>query len=211
MKEYDYYYFDFDGTLVFSLPSLVAPFQKAFSLAGISLDEDGVRELTHMAFIQMCDKFGIKDQKMMLDIYNVMNFEMHKDEEIAKIQIFPESEAVLKSLKERGKKIAIVSGNHTAYINRVMDIHHLASYFDFYVGGDTVSLPKPNSDPLDKARELSGNPKKDVCLYIGDSLQDPECAKNAGIDGILIDRRDEYKNFSGKRIFSLNELLTFDK
>lgn len=207
MKEYEYYYFDFDGTLVYSLPSLVAPFQKAFSLIGLSLSEDDVRELTHMAFVQMCEKFHVKDEKMMLDIYNVMNSEMHKDEEIAKIVIFPESEKVLKTLKEKGKKIAIVSGNHTAYIKRVMNIHHLENYFDFYVGGDSVPLPKPYADPLNKARELSGNPDRKDCIYIGDSLQDPECAKNAGIDGILVDRRHEYSDYKDTKIYSLEELI----
>ena len=54
--------------------------------------------------------------------------------------------------------------------------------------------------------ELSGNPDKNECIYIGDSLQDVACAENAEIDGILIDRKGEYADYSGKKILSLKEL-----
>ena len=41
------------------------------------------------------------------------------------------------------------------------------------------------------------------CVYIGDSLYDVQAAKNAGIDGILLDRKGKMPD----SIFSLNELI----
>lgn len=207
MKEYNYYYFDFDGTLANSFPSLIHPFQVAFATENVFLSEDDVKELMHMAFIQMCDKLGIHDEKKMVHVYEVMNVEMNKDEEISKITIFPEAKETLAYLKEHHKRIAVVSGNHTDYIHRVMEIHHLKEYFDFYVGGNSTKEPKPYPEPLLKAMELSNNPSKSECVYIGDSLQDPECAKNAGIDGILIDRKREYPDYPSQKILSLKELF----
>ena len=88
MKEYNYYYFDFDGTLANSFPSLIHPFQVAFATEGVFLSEDDVNELMHMAFVQMCDKLGIHEEKRMLHVYEVTTSEMNKDEEISKISIF---------------------------------------------------------------------------------------------------------------------------
>lgn len=207
MKEYNYYYFDFDGTLANSFPSLIHPFQVAFATEGVFLSENDVNELMHMAFVQMCDKLGIHEEKRMLHVYEIMTSEMNKDEEISKISIFPEAKETLLRLKEMGKKIAIVSGNHTDYIQRVMTIHHLNESFDFYVGGNSTKEAKPDPEPLLKAMELSNHPNKNECIYIGDSLQDVACAKNAGIDGILIDRKGEYPDYPGKKILSLKELL----
>ena len=210
MKEYNYYYFDFDGTLANSFPSLIHPFQVAFRTENIFLSEDDVKELMHMAFIQMCEKLGIHDENQVLHVYEVMRAEMGKDEEIAKISIFPEVKETLSYLKMHHKKIAIVSGNHTDYISRVMEIHQLSDYFDFYVGGNSTKEPKPYPEPLLKAMELSDCSDKNDCVYIGDSLQDPACAKNALIDGILIDRKGEFPSYSGKKIISLKELF-YDK
>lgn len=160
MKEYNYYYFDFDGTLANSFPSLIHPFQVAFATEGILLSEDDVNELMHMAFVQMCDKLGIHEEKRILHVYEVMTSDMNKDEEISKISIFPDAKEILLKLKGMGKKIAIVSGNHTDYIHRVMEIHHLSECFVFYVGGNSTKEAKPHPEPLLKAMELSGNPDK---------------------------------------------------
>lgn len=207
MMKHNYYYFDFDGTLGNSLPGLVNPFQMAFAKEGVILDEDGVRELTHMAFVQMCAKFGIKDEKKILSLYQYLNKKMFDEEEIAKVTIFPEVKEVLTKLKKEGVRIAIVSGNHTDYIEKVLVANDLNNYFDFVVGGNTVAKPKPYADPLLKAIELSGNPSKTDCIYIGDSLQDVACAKNAGIDGILLDRRNEYLDYHEKKICTLEGTL----
>lgn len=207
MKNYKYYYFDFDGTLGDSLPALVRPFQMAFATCGVNLDEDGVRELTHMAFVQMCEKFGIKDEDKVLALYKYLNEKMFDGEEIAKVTFFPEVRDVLTKLKKEGMRIAIVSGNHTDYIQKALQAHDLEKFFDFVVGGNSVAKPKPYADPLLKAIELSGNPAKEDCIYIGDSLQDVGCAKNAGIDGILLDRRHEYQAYQEKKIFDLEELV----
>lgn len=207
MKEYDYYYFDFDGTLVNTWKSLIVPFQKGFASAGIILSEKDVLFCTHMALIQSCEYHGITDEKAMDEVYRIIRGEMAKEEEIAKIEIYPETIEVLNTLKEKNKRIAVVSGNSVTHIKRVMKILRLEEYFDFYVGGDSTKLPKPYAEPLEKAMELSSFPLKESCMYVGDSLQDPECAKNAGIDGILLDRRREYATYNGKKIYTLKELL----
>lgn len=207
MKKHKYYYFDFDGTLGDSLPGLIKPFQVAFATEGISLNEDDVRALTHMAFIQMCEKFNIPDEKRIYELYKIMNAEMFKEEEIAKVTFFPEVKDILTKLKKEGVRVAIVSGNHSDYIHKVLLAHDLDDFFDFVVGGNTVSKPKPFADPLLKAIELSGNPSKDECIYIGDSLQDVECAKNAQVDGVLLDRRNEYLEYKDKKVKSLEEIF----
>jgi HAD superfamily hydrolase (TIGR01549 family) len=143
----------------------------------------------------------------MLTLYQILSEEMKNEEDLKKIEVFPEVSEVLGTLKKNDKKIAVVSGNSVTHIGRVLKIIGLDQYFDFYVGGDSTKNPKPFADPLLKAMELSGNPLKETCLYIGDSLQDPECAKNAGIDGFLLDRKNEYAKEKWPIIHNLKELL----
>ena len=207
MKHYDYYYFDFDGTLVDTWKSLIRPFQVAYGHFGYQLTPSDVLHFTHMAMVQSCLEVGITKEEDMLTLYQILSEEMKSEEDLKKIEVFPEVSEVLGALKKNDKKIAVVSGNSVTHIGRVLKIIGLDQYFDFYVGGDSTKNPKPFADPLLKAMELSGNPLKETCLYIGDSLQDPECAKNAGIDGFLLDRKNEYAKEKWPIIHNLKELL----
>ena len=73
-------------------------------------------------------------------------------------------------------------------------------FFDAVVGGDTLPVRKPDPMGLRMLAELGGVDLSDV-LMVGDATPDVECAKNAGVDCVLIED-DGY----GKR----EELALFD-
>ncbi|MBQ2494101.1 MAG: HAD-IA family hydrolase, partial [Bacilli bacterium] len=66
---------------------------------------------------------------------------------------------------------------------------------------------KPHPEPILLACQELGVPADSSVLYVGDSLQDAECAKAAGVDYVLIDREGELSDYPGWKIASLEELL----
>ena len=76
--------------------------------------------------------------------------------------------------------------------------------FEVVSGNGEGIRPKPYPDMLNAAIDKIGCKDKSEAVYIGDSPQDPETATNAGIDGILIDRK---KVYGDKGIQTLLDLI----
>jgi len=126
-------------------------------------------------------------------------------------RLFPETLRVLRTLKERGAKIGIISTKYRFRIHDTMDQHLPADFLDIVVGGEDVSRAKPDPEGLLYAIRQLGVKKKRV-LYIGDSTVDAETAQAAGVDfaGVThgVTTADELAAYPHRRIMdSLTELL----
>ena len=126
-------------------------------------------------------------------------------------RLFPETLRVLRTLKERGAKIGIISTKYRFRIHDTMDQHLPADFLDIVVGGEDVSRAKPDPEGLLYAIRQLGVKKKHV-LYIGDSTVDAETAQAAGVDfaGVThgVTTADELAAYPHRRIMdSLTELL----
>ena len=86
---------------------------------------------------------------------------------------------VLETLKNRGKKIGIVSSRWGQRINDVFENLGCRELIDFIIGTEHVENYKPNPEGLFKMIDMmdAKNP-----LYIGDSYIDAQAAQNAKID-----------------------------
>ena len=83
------------------------------------------------------------------------------------------------------------------------------SHYEFVVGNDEYKNGKPDPEPILCALNRMGvSPDSHIC-YIGDSHQDIECAKAAGVDAIFISRNgnDNPPTRPEALIQSLKELL----
>ena len=126
-------------------------------------------------------------------------------------RLFPETLRVLRTLKERGAKIGIISTKYRFRIHDTLDQHLPADFLDIVVGGEDVSRAKPDPEGLLYAIRQLGVKKKRV-LYIGDSTVDAETAQAAGVDfaGVThgVTTADELAAYPHRRIMdSLTELL----
>lgn len=204
MKEYGLYIFDFDGTLADSYESLIMPYKAALEAVGLTYHERDAARFMHMALVQTAELLGITDMAKFREAFEE---EKKKDSNIVKLRIYDDVLPTLEKLKKEGKRIAIVSGNRDDHIKRMLSLKGLSDYFEIIVGKDSVVNPKPYPDLLDYALEKLNFTDKTRAVYIGDSLQDAECANNAGIDSYLLERKNEYPDFKGEKINTLLNLF----
>ena len=149
----------------------------------------------------------------LVEIYNAgfryLGYEIGREEAsryMREVKPYPDVIPFLEKMETLGYKASIVTGNTASHVQKVLAHHQMERFFDgIYSGADYKPKPAPDA-LLAGIASYKGLSKKD-CVYVGDSLQDPECARNALVDGILLDRHDEYGDYQGTKIKTLADLL----
>jgi putative hydrolase of the HAD superfamily len=101
---------------------------------------------------------------------------------------YPESEDVLRRLKQAGAKIYAVS-NWDIELAKVLDDLGWGGYFDDVIASAAVGIEKPEGEIFEEALRI-GNISRDRVVHVGnDPITDIEGAAEAGIDTVLVDRR----------------------
>lgn len=93
--------------------------------------------------------------------------------------------SLLDDLKRRKKKLAVMSNKREAFCRSMLQGLHMDHYFAMIVGGDTRPTKKPDPEPLLYiANTLKVDPAR--TMMVGDSPQDVEAAKGAGMFSVAI-------------------------
>lgn len=152
------------------------------------------------AFKDVCVAFGILPKKTIIDkLIGVWN----KNRLLAKP--YPETLNVLKKLRKAGYKTCLVSNTDCFSVEPLLEKYGMNELFDAIIFSYQIGCLKTDPKMFNIALKKLGV-KKDEVLMVGDSIEsDMAGAENAGIRGILIDRRNkrDYK----EKIKDLNELL----
>ena len=90
-------------------------------------------------------------------------------------------EELLKALRDRGLKLAVVSSKPSHILIDILKARGIFDYFDFIIGPDQVPRPKPDPAGILRTLEVTGLDKGDV-LYCGDTVIDAEAGQRAGVD-----------------------------
>ena len=123
--------------------------------------------------------------------------------------LFPETPEVLRSLKEEGYVLGLVS-NRDSDLGPLVNQYGIAEYFTFTLSGGQAKSFKPDARIFRLALEMAGHPLVSQTLYVGDNYYaDALGAQSVGIEALLIDPRDIFKDLYDKRVKQLNEVLEF--
>ncbi|MCG9133338.1 HAD family hydrolase [Candidatus Poribacteria bacterium] len=116
------------------------------------------------------------------------------------IPLDAEARHVLQTL-HRSKKLALISNfDHPPHVRSVLSELGLTQFFDSVVISAEVGVKKPDPRIFDSALEQTGMQPAEV-VYVGDTEDDTEAARAAGIAPILIQRENEGNAFD----FSVNK------
>ena len=209
MKKYDFYLFDFDGTILNTMPALEVIFSKTYEHVGLKFDP----------------KDTVYFSRIPIDVgYKIMNGDPNKFKEFGKyLEIaidlpealisnhpYEETYDFLEYVKLNHIRTGIVTSNRTHHVKDVLKVMDIPEdSFEIYVGNKEYERFKPHPDPILKALEIGNyHGPLDKVAYIGDAMNDALSAIAAGVDAIIIDRNDEYPD-SDKyvRIHNLMELF----
>lgn len=174
--------FDFDYTLADTTKPIVECFKHTFKT--MNLDGFDRERVIKTIGLTLDDAFteltGIKDKekvKELIAIYRVKSEEIT----IQNTVLFEDTMETLKTLKDNGVKIGIVSSRMGARIDKILENLNCRRYIDHIIGYENVLNHKPNPEGLMKALDYFKCNKEEV-LYVGDSYIDAKAAENGQID-----------------------------
>lgn len=168
--------FDFDGTLAHSEPAYREAFLHSIRLhTGLEIKEDEFRDFWNVTPQEVLSRYSCEMLEEMLVSFEEHYYANHHHY----LTPYDGIAGLLKSLSDRGGKIAVVSLKPRRAGEREIDFTGLRSLVDLRVWGDDVRRPKPQPDGVLRAMaELSGDP--DSTLVIGDSPADIMMGRAAG-------------------------------
>ncbi|OPH57860.1 HAD family hydrolase [Paenibacillus ferrarius] len=169
--------FDVDGTLIDTEKAVLGSLQKM-----LKADYNRDIELDSLTFVLgipgaiSLPKLGIHDIRRANDRWNYFMKDFSSS-----IEVFSGIIELLNTLDQRNTIQGIVTSKTAEELTNDFVPFGLMNYLKYIVCADDTEKHKPNPEPLMKFLEISGaEPTKSI--YIGDTIYDYECARDAGID-----------------------------
>lgn len=182
MKEYKYYIFDFDGTLVDSTEGIYNSI--IYALKEYGIEETDREKLRYFIgpplFHSFKHIYGVSDEE---SNWLVVKYrERYKVKGCAESVVYDGVPEMLKALKEKDKKIAIASSKPKQFVDEISQHLGIFDYYDYVSAESFDKTHSSKEDLINNVLEHFGNPDKQECLMIGDRFYDIDGAKATGLD-----------------------------
>ena len=175
--------FDWDGTLMDSIGLIVESMHVAGEVHGFVTTDQAVKDIIGLSLL-----IGIKILYPTATIEQQLAIQKsYSDYYIANSQrtpLFPHIEAMLRTLVQQGKQLAVATGKNRRGLDRVLDASHSRNYFvDTRCADESASKPDPKmlNDILNKSQRQVSD-----AVFIGDSIYDIQMANNIGMTSIAV-------------------------
>jgi len=210
--KYNTYLFDFDGTLVDSMPSFISVMLRILDENNIKYEKDIVKTITPLGYMGTARYFKDLGVPMSVEeLTGIMN-EYAYNEYAYNIQPKENVVSVLKELKKRGASLNIL----TASPHKVLDVClKRIGIYDLFANVwscDDFSATKADPAIYAKAAQKMGESVERV-LFLDDNYNADKTAKSAGMSvcGVYDSSSDEYaddiKSVADYYIYDFSELL----
>lgn len=169
--------FDFDGTLVDSLPLAINLFNK-LSVGNRELTKTDIKQLRELTARQVVKAVGIPIWKIP-KLLALGRSEAGKH--MQELELFSGIKEVIVKL-DADYSLYVMSSNSTHNVSRFLKAHNIERYFEKVYGNVGIFGKSTVLKHIMKANEL----EKRQTLYIGDEVRDVEGAKKAGITSVAV-------------------------
>ena len=182
MYPYDHYIWDFDGTLFDSYPHSTRALYETARHFGVDVDYDALSRAIRHSFARAFALVGLTEEQLRL-------FHQWRGDDAFPPPIvpFPHAAAALEALSRRGARHWLYTHSNHRMSVRFLEQYGLARYFAGYVTPEDPGFAmKPYPGAIRYILERwSIDPA--TAVMVGDREIDMRCARDAGVDGILID------------------------
>jgi len=180
---YDAILYDFDGTLVDTVPMILSCFKCAFlEVVGFEEDEDFLLSTIGLPLVHAFAKYEPCIQKSLYEAYQRENARILGDS----VRVFDGINEGLSLLQKMGVRQGIVTSKKRETALFSMRQFEMESFFEILITREDTELHKPNPEPLFLALKAMGISDISRVLYVGDSIHDLRCASNAGMDSAAV-------------------------
>lgn len=231
MKRYPTIIFDVGGTLLqLNVDKLAHTYVQLAARRGISLDH----ALTRAVLVELEGELPSRSRERQISLekssgqgfweefygegFRRLGVQADMSAEAAEIRerfqraefemLFPDVLPALQGLEDAGIQMGILSNfsPNCEDVLKLMRVHH---FYSFFVVSALAGMEKPDPRIFELAVRAAQRPRADI-LYVGDSIfHDIEGANRAGLDAVLVDRRERFTDFPGMRITNLTELVAW--
>lgn len=173
--------FDWDGTIVDSVPALFETDRAICRRVGVPFDEAIFRRTFSPNWRLMYDSLGIPKDRV-ADAVQVWSETFRAD----LVQPFPGVQGALRRLAATGCRLGIVTGGSRPEIEPQFGRLGLDDLLGVRVYGHDTDAGKPDPRPLRLAMAMAGDALSDDTIYVGDALDDVRMAAATGVRGVGI-------------------------
>ena len=209
----NYFLFDFDGTLVDSMPTFVSAMLRILDENGISYDSDLIKIITPLGLNGTAQYYiehmGVKMSKeQLMGVMKEYMLEAYFHTIPAKANV-PE---VLRALKERGASLNVLTASPHITLDACLKRLGLWELFDNIWSCDDFNTTKADPEIYVRAAEKMNTAVENV-LFLDDNLNADQTAKSAGMKvcGVYDESSRDYvaqmKELNDYYIFDFQELL----
>lgn len=189
-KDKELIIFDFDGTLINSIPDLTLAINKMLSVYGLSpltvkqvtpFIGNGAKPLVKRAL--ECAMQNQDLSEVLLNEAFEIYFSAYKEVTCDETYLYPGVLETLNYLDNKGYKMVICTNKPFGFIEPILNKLAIKKCFQYWIGEDSLSQKKPNAAPLlHLTNEM--NTQVEKCIMIGDSKNDILAAQNSGMESI---------------------------
>ena len=155
MKNYDAYIFDFDYTLADATEPVVQSF--LYALEKMNLQKSSRQDIINTIGIPIGESYTIltgDDSEEGIELFKKYQKEKSDEITVPNTVFIGDAKEVLQILKNRGKKIGIVSSRWGQRINDIFENLNSRELIDFIIGTEHVENYKPNQEGLFKMIDM---------------------------------------------------------
>ncbi len=175
--------FDWDGTLVDSMPAIMRANSQVFEEYGVPFDLAAYRAAYAPDWRLMYRRLGVAEAA--IETAGARWLELYSASEPP--LAFPDANAAVHRLAEAGFVMGVVSAGHRHVVEEQIERFGLGRYLPVRVCGDDTVRAKPHPEPLLRALdELGAGEKPERAIIVGDSPDDMRMARAVGATGIGI-------------------------